>query len=639
MTRTLAGPGTDPDPDGPNDLPDPGGVAGLDRLRLLLAGAMGTVIFSYALLVPAGAFVIATGDGSLTLDGAFAAAIPLWLAAHQIPLTLGGQPLSVLPLLPTAVVAVVIAVGAKWAARRLGCRFRSDAGAVLASIAGAHASVAVLGSALLPRAAEVAVTPWSAMVGGGLVAAAAAAVGVVRACGVPAEWLARLPSWFRPALRGTAVALTGLVLAGSVALFAGLVLGAGHIAAAYETLAPGFGAGIGLTLLALAYLPNAVVAGMSWVLGPGIAVGTGVTTPLAAYPGERSNFPLLAALPTSAPPVWVAAAFVLPVAVGVLAGRACVTTAAAADRLRAVGATAVATALVAGLLAWLAGGRLGAGPFDPVRLSGELVVPAVLLWVGLPMVVVALIRSRRDESEGTEEAHADDAGRGRARAASAQPKPEQRGHAPVKSETTDAQDVAAKDEEPARTETETAEDEPVGKDGDEAAADEAGVRDEDREDEDPPDGDAASEVSASDGEEADNGDTERDEAATQRRGDARTDEEPAPQRALPQRVGPRRVPPARTAKRPERRRGREIPGRRDAGAADGPEKKRWWSKGQQSDAPDREPAPDDTSEQPAPGPRGPRTVGELVAQREREAARRAAAEDKNRGSDDPSDEG
>ena len=459
MTRTLAGPGTDPDPDGPNDLPDSGGVAGLDRLRLLLAGAMGTVIFSYALLVPAAAFVIVTGDGSLSLDGAFAAAIPLWLAAHQIPLVLGGQPLSVLPLLPTAVVAVVVALGAKWAVRRLGGRFRSDAGAVLASIAGAHASVAVLGSALLPRAAEVAVTPWSAMVGGGLVAAAAATLGVVRACGVPAEWVARLPGWFRPALRGTAVALTGLVLAGSVALFAGLVLGAGHIAAAYETLAPGFGAGIGLTLLALAYLPNAVVAGMSWVLGPGIAVGTGVTTPLAAYPGERSNFPLLAALPTSAPPVWAAAAFVLPVAVGVLAGRACVTTAGTADRLRAVGATAVATALVAGLLAWLAGGRLGAGPFDPVRLSGELVVPAVLLWVGLPMAVVVLIRSRRDEPEETEEAHADDAGRGRARAASVRPKPEQHGHATGGSGATDAQDVATKDEDPARPDTEAAEDE------------------------------------------------------------------------------------------------------------------------------------------------------------------------------------
>ncbi|MEN3270139.1 DUF6350 family protein [Pseudonocardia sp.] len=396
MSRILADPGTDPDPD-PEGIghPDTGSAVGLDRLRLLLAGAMGTVIVSYALLVPVAAVVIATGGGGLSLDGAFAAAIPLWLAAHQVPLALGGQPLSVLPLLPTAMVAWVVVIGAGWAVRRLGNRPRSDAGAVLASIAGAHASVAVLGSALLPRA-EVTVAPWSAMVGGALVAGAAATIGVLRACGMPAEWAGRFPSWLLPAMRGSAVALVGLVLTGAAVLVAGLGFGVTNVARAYGELAPGLGAGLGVTLLALAYLPNAVLAGMSWALGPGIAVGTGVTTPLAAHPAGRSVFPLLAALPTSAPPVWAAAVFVLPVAVGVLAGHACFSAAAAAERLRAVAAAIVVTSLAAGLLAWLAGGRLGAGPFDPVRLPGDLVVPAVLLWVGVPMLAVVLIRGRRD---------------------------------------------------------------------------------------------------------------------------------------------------------------------------------------------------------------------------------------------------
>ena len=107
----------------------------------------------------------------VSLDGAFAAAIPLWLAAHQIPLALGGQPLTVLPLLPTLLVVGVVAIGAGWAVRRLGGRCRTDAGTVLATFAGAHAAVAVLGSALLPRAAEVAAAPgrrWSRRAGGGL---------------------------------------------------------------------------------------------------------------------------------------------------------------------------------------------------------------------------------------------------------------------------------------------------------------------------------------------------------------------------------------------------------------------------------------------------------------------------------------
>jgi hypothetical protein len=96
VTSTLAGTDHEPAPD-PEPGLDPSGVEGLDRLRLLLAGAMGTVLLSYALLVPAAAVVIFTAGGAVSIDGAFAAAIPLWLAAHQIPHLLEGQPLSGLP--------------------------------------------------------------------------------------------------------------------------------------------------------------------------------------------------------------------------------------------------------------------------------------------------------------------------------------------------------------------------------------------------------------------------------------------------------------------------------------------------------------------------------------------------------------
>ncbi|WP_433556807.1 cell division protein PerM [Pseudonocardia xinjiangensis] len=630
MTRTLAGPDTDPDPDGSDDPSDTGAVVGLDRLRLLLAGAMGTVIVSYALLVPAAVLVIATGGGGISIDGAFAAAIPLWLAAHQIPLALGGQPLSVLPLLPTIAVAGVVVLGSGWAVRRLECRARAEAGAVVASIAGAHASVAVLGSALLPRAAEVVVTPWSAMVGGGLVAGVAATVGVLRACGWPSGWLGRFPGWFRPTLRATAMAVTGLVLVGSVVLLVGLALGVADVAAAYEELAPDFGAGLGVTLLALAYLPNAVIASLSWALGPGIAVGTGVATPLAASAGERSSFPLLAALPTSAPPVWAAVVFLLPIAVGVLAGRACLAATGAAARLRAVAATGVLTAVAVGLLAWLAGGRLGSGPFDPVRLSG-LVVPAVLLWVGVPMVVVVFVRLRREEDAGAAEAEA---------AVPARTVAE--GTAPVHGEDDASADEASGDIPTAEPDA-----------GDQ---DRAEQRSEDRPDEDPatpaPTTEAsdqgaaespADDEAASDGDRPDGEDHRR---SGSRSADARPatspDEHPGTGRALPQRVGPRRVPPQRTAprratpKRTERDRGRELPDLPRAGAgqaareaAERAEKKRWWGKRERTEPAARAQAaaPDGTVRgRVVPEQRGPRTVGELVAQREREAARRAAAE-------------
>ncbi|MBV9922981.1 MAG: hypothetical protein JOY78_19300, partial [Pseudonocardia sp.] len=291
-------------------------VEGLDRLRVLMATAMGTVLISYAVLVPAVAVVVVTAGSGLPVDAAFAATIPLWLAAHQIPLALGGQPLSVLPLVPTVAVVVIAQVGARWSATRLGGRIRVDAGPVLASIAGAHATVAVLGSALLPRSTEVAAAPWAAMVGGGVVAGIGAVIGVLRACGLPPEWVARVPGWARVGVRGALFAVVALLGVGALMVLLALVIGAPSVAEAYRAVAPSFGAGVGVTLLALAYLPNAVVGGMSWALGPGVAVGSAAAAPLSAFAGVPSDFPLLAALPTATPPRWALAVLLLPIGVG-----------------------------------------------------------------------------------------------------------------------------------------------------------------------------------------------------------------------------------------------------------------------------------------------------------------------------------
>lgn len=382
-------------------------MEGFDRLRLLLACAMGTILVSYALLVPAAAAAIITGGGPFLLDETFAAAIPLWLAAHQIPLVLAGRPLSVLPLVPTAAVFAVVLLGAGWTAQRLGGRPRHDAGAVVAAVAGGHAAVAVLGSALLPRAAEVAVAPWSAMVGGGLVAGSAAGLGVIRACGLPAAWAARIPAWLPPALRGCGVALAGLACAGAGALALGLVLRAGAVATAYRELAPSVGPGVGVTLLALAYLPNALVAGASWVLGPGVAVGTATASPLVTRGAEPSSFPLLAVMPHELPPPWSLVVFVLPLTVGLLAGLACRRAAPAAHRFAAALATTILTAAAVGLLAVLAGGRLASGPFDPVRIPVEFLVPAVLLWLGTPVMAIGVLRPGESAARGPDGAGAE----------------------------------------------------------------------------------------------------------------------------------------------------------------------------------------------------------------------------------------
>lgn len=392
MSRSLAPLADPPATDAVATQPD-----GIARLRILCAAATGTVLASYALLVPAAAAVGWTAGDGLSFDGAFAAAIPLWLAAHQIPLVLAGQPFSVLPLLPTAVLFVVVALGAGWALRRLGGRFRHDGGPVLVGTAGAHAAVAVLGSALLPRAAEVAAQPWAAMVGAGLLAGSAALTGMLRSCGLPPEWRAA-PAWLRIGMRAGALALAGLAAIASMLLVVALVAGAPRIVAAYGALAPTFGDGLGVTLLGLAYLPNAAVGALSWAVGAGFTVGAATISPFDAKPGVPSSFPLLAALPTGVPALWAPAVLVLPVLLGMLVGLSVRRALSVpADRIRATVVAGLVAASGATLLALLAGGRLAAGPYDPVRFPPELIAPATLLWIGGIAAVVVILRRPVDD--------------------------------------------------------------------------------------------------------------------------------------------------------------------------------------------------------------------------------------------------
>ena len=139
-------------------------------------------------------------------------------------------------------------------------------------------------------------------------------------CGLPPEWSQRIPDWGRVGARGAAVAIVALLGVGALMVLVALVIGAPSVAMAYRAVAPDFGAGVGVTLLALAYLPNAVVGGMAWALGPGVAVGPAAASPFAAFPGAPSEFPLLAASPTATPSEWALVVLLLPVGVGALAG-------------------------------------------------------------------------------------------------------------------------------------------------------------------------------------------------------------------------------------------------------------------------------------------------------------------------------
>jgi hypothetical protein len=371
-----------------------------DRLRLLTGAAVLSVLLSYLAMALVAALAGLTAGAGPAIRALLVAAIPLWLAAHQVPLVVAGAPLGVLPLVPTAAVLVLAAVLATRATRRLGGRLREDASAVVATLAGAHASVAVLATALPQSPVQAA--PWAALLGGGVVAAAGAGLGALRCTGLPAWWLAA-PGWARGGIAAARVGAAALATGGALMLLAALLVAVGEVSARFQSAAPGPGAGLGIALLSLCYLPNALIASVSWLAGPGLSIGAAAASPLFTAPGPLPPVPLMAAMPALTPPGWTVVVFLLPVLAGVLVGRQC----RQADpepvrRLCAVAVAAVTIAVGFGLLAAIVSGRLAAGPFDPVDLPALALAGSLLGWIAVPAVAVALLpeRSRRSRLPG-----------------------------------------------------------------------------------------------------------------------------------------------------------------------------------------------------------------------------------------------
>jgi hypothetical protein len=356
---------------------------------VLVLSVLGTIGCEVLAMVVLAAVAGLTAGAGLDVRALLTSSVPLWLAAHQVPLVLSGAPLGVLPLVPTVAVVWFVAGRSAEVTRRLGGRWREDCSVVIASYTGATASAAVLVTAL--PTGPVQATPWAALLGVGVVTAIGAGIGALRECGPPGWWTAA-PSWAHIGLAGARVGAAGLAAEGALLLLVALVVDVERVRSGVAGAGPGFGASLGITLLSIGYLPNASVAAVSWLAGPGIGIGTAVASPVLTVPGPLPGLPLAAALPVLPPPAWASMVFVLPVLVGMLVGLRCRRMRIGrVERLRAV---AVAVGLVAvgvGALAWTLSGRLGGGPFDPVELSGLATGAAVLGWLGVPAAVVVLL--------------------------------------------------------------------------------------------------------------------------------------------------------------------------------------------------------------------------------------------------------
>src|SRR5690606_10597716 len=112
------------------------------------------------------------------------------------------------------------------------------------------------------------------------------------------------------------------LVAAAVLVLAAIVVNFGEIRDRTEMLSPGFVGGLLLLLLEGLYLINAVIWGMSYIAGPGFAIGTGtLVAPTGVKLSAVPTLPLLGALPSSGTaPTWMMAVIAVPFLAGAVAG-------------------------------------------------------------------------------------------------------------------------------------------------------------------------------------------------------------------------------------------------------------------------------------------------------------------------------
>jgi hypothetical protein len=206
------------------------------------------------------------------------------------------------------------------------------------------------------------------------------------------------------AVRGAAIATIGVIAAGALVTTVTVVLRGGQVVALSQAANLDLIGVIVLGIAQLLYLPTLIVWAVSFVAGPGFAVGADTAVSAAGTQlGVVPGIPLLGALPETTSP-WLYALVLLPVAAGAFAGWALRSRLAPGQESPAVRlvltlAVAVLTAAAAALLSVLASGALGPGRLAEVGPGAGPVALAIGLEVAVGAGILLLgPRSHREHA-------------------------------------------------------------------------------------------------------------------------------------------------------------------------------------------------------------------------------------------------
>jgi hypothetical protein len=365
-------------------------AAGTRQARDLLRVAFGPSLVALVIIAAVTLLQLLIANSDMT--GAPGAIASMWLGVHDVPVSIGGRQLAVMPLLPVLAMvwgtarttAAVTAPGASWFVIRW----------VVASALGGPLLIAAMSLAVIHDAASVLTelqTPNALRAFSGVLAvhAIGAALGVGSRVGRRALAALPLPDWLGDAGRAAAAGvlalfgLSGVVTAGSLVV---------HWATMHElySITDSLFGQLSLTVLSVLYVPNVIIGTSAVAVGSSAHVGLATFSSFTVFGGDIPALPVLAAVPTPPlGPVWVALLIVAAVS-GVAVGQQCarrpLPLLPALAKLVIAAAAAAATMAVLG---YAAGGRLG--NFGDVGVDQDTFGPAVFLWcVGIGGLTVAM---------------------------------------------------------------------------------------------------------------------------------------------------------------------------------------------------------------------------------------------------------
>ena len=354
-------------------------TAGARQARDLVRVAFGPALV--ALVIVAAVVLLQLLIANSDMTGAFGAIASIWLGVHQVPISIGGRELGVMPLLPVLLMV--------WGTARTTSHATAGRASwfvirwVVASALGGPLLLTAIALAVIHDASSVITelqTPSASRAFASVlvVHALGAAIGVGTKVGRRTLVSLRLPPWLADSVRAATAGVLALFGLSAAVTAGSLVVHWATMHDLYAVTDSLFGQ-LSLTILSVLYAPNVIVGASAIAVGSSAHIGFATFSSFTVFGGDIPALPVLAATPTPPlDPVWVAL-LIIGAAAGVAVGQQCARR--PLPLVQAVPKLAAAALLAAAAMAVLGyagGGQLG--NFGGVGVDQATFAPAVFLW-------------------------------------------------------------------------------------------------------------------------------------------------------------------------------------------------------------------------------------------------------------------